>query len=488
MIKLKNFKIDKDLDSNKTYLNLKNYIDLYVEQSFYEKNIFKISKILNLPENVIKLKIKRLIYNKFDPTKGKFKLGNNPITIFSSYLFFLIFFVFVKLFGKKKATQKKYDIILDEIDNIRQFDKFDKILKKFKKPIIFTKSKLVQDNGANKKVKVLRYNNFFFNYNLLEKNTIDILKFFSLLCVNSCINKENYLIFFIKIFFSFMKNQSLFSKVKADIILQDRFYINCPIKNYIFKQNGGKKIICCQYHLAESGICFYSDIDILFSFGKEMNTEKKLKIFGSRINNSMPIGSLEMEREFYHEKSLPDEEKNCDLLVIGINPSHWIKISNKIFEGYYDYLKWIRKFSDLNPEIKVLYKHHSSFKGDVIEESIFQTSKLEIIRAGNTYQFLKNCKVAVSYGSTMILEGISLKKDCYFVDPGNHASTFYSYHNFNQDLILNSYNDFSEKILTSLKSQKSRTFDYDRMCLDSSTTSERIYTNITNLKIENKTV
>ena len=56
MIKLKNFKIDKDLDSNKTYLNLKNYIDLYVEQSFYEKNIFKISKILNLPENVIKLK------------------------------------------------------------------------------------------------------------------------------------------------------------------------------------------------------------------------------------------------------------------------------------------------------------------------------------------------------------------------------------------------------------------------------------------------
>ena len=38
MIKLKNFKIDKDLDSNKTYLNLKNYIDLYVEQSFYKQN------------------------------------------------------------------------------------------------------------------------------------------------------------------------------------------------------------------------------------------------------------------------------------------------------------------------------------------------------------------------------------------------------------------------------------------------------------------
>ena len=195
-----------------------------------------------------------------------------------------------------------------------------------------------------------------------------------------------------------------------------------------------------------------------------------------------------MEREFYNEKSLENQETNCDLLVIGINPSHWIKISNKIFEGYYNYLKWIKKFSDLNPDIKVLYKHHSSFKGDIIEEGIFQSSKLEIIKAGNTYQYLKNCKVAVSYGSTMILEGMSLKKNCYFVDPGNHASTFYSYHNFNQNLILNSYNDFSEKILASLKSQKFNTLNYDRMCLDSSITSERIYTNIKKLKIENKTV
>ena len=51
--------------------------------------------------------------------------------------------------------------------------------------------------------------------------------------------------------------------------MQDRFYINCPIKNFFFKKNGGKKIISCQNHLAESGICFYSDIDLLFSFGNE---------------------------------------------------------------------------------------------------------------------------------------------------------------------------------------------------------------------------
>ena len=153
MIKLKNFKIDKDLDSNKTYLNLKNYIDLYVEQSFYEKNIFKISKILNLPENVIKLKIKRLIYNEFDPIKGNFKLRNNPIAIFLTYLLFLIFYIFIKLFGKKRINQENYDIIFDEIDNLRQFNKFNKILKKFKNQSFLQRANQFKKQGLMKKLR-----------------------------------------------------------------------------------------------------------------------------------------------------------------------------------------------------------------------------------------------------------------------------------------------------------------------------------------------
>ena len=116
MIKLKNFKIDKDLDSNKTYLNLKTILICMLSNHFM-KNIFKISKILNLPENVIKLKIKRLIYNEFDPIKGNFKLRNNPIAIFLTYLLFLIFLYFYQAFREKRINQENYDIIFDEIDN-----------------------------------------------------------------------------------------------------------------------------------------------------------------------------------------------------------------------------------------------------------------------------------------------------------------------------------------------------------------------------------
>ena len=83
----------------------------------------------------------------------------------------------------------------------------------------------------------------------------------------------------------------------------------------------------------------------------------------------------------------------------------------------------------------------------------------------------------------MILEGMSLKKIVILLIQETMQVLFIRI-TILTNLILNSYNDFSEKILASLKSQKFNTLNYDRMCLDSSITSERIYTNIKKLKIE----
>ena len=299
---------------------------------------------------------------------------------------------------------------------------------------------------------------------------------------NSFVEDENYINFYQKIFFSIIKNETLFSKSIAKIILQDRFYINCPIKNFIFKKYGGEKIICCQYHLAESGICFYSDIDVLFSFGDEKKTEEKLRIFGSRIDSSLPIGSLEMEREYYYEnKNISNIEDDIDLLIIGINPSHWIKISKKIYESYYRYLMWVRDFSKINPKIKIVYKHHTSFKGDKKEDEILKYSNIKILRKGNSYKYLDKSKVIISYGSSMILEGLSLKKKCFFVDPDSSASTFYSYHDFDRYFFLKSYDEFCKKILDNLNSLESLNLNFKRICLESKNTSNTIYDNIIKL-------
>ena len=129
--------------------------------------------------------------------------------------------------------------------------------------------------------------------------------------------------------------------------------------------------------------------------------------------------------------------------------------------------------------IKILYKHHASFKGDKFEKDIFKDSKIPIIsrdKSHTTYQYLEKCKFAISYGSTMILEGLSLRKTCYFIDPSKNATTFYSYHDFDEKIFLSNYEIFKNKILQSLNKEdgKNEIF-HDRMCLKSDIVSERIF-------------
>tara|TARA_B100001057_G_scaffold486848_1_gene568648 strand:+ start:7836 stop:9281 length:1446 start_codon:yes stop_codon:yes gene_type:complete len=481
VIKLQEYKIDKNLDSNETYLNLKKFIDEYTNNSTNLNFIKKVSEKFNIPENIIKLKFKRLVYNEFNPSTCKFK-HQNKFQLILNFINFILKIFIIKIIGKKNFKQRKYDIIIDEVDNERQFNKFENLLKKFKNPIIFTSKKDVAFKAKSEGYSNIVYHKTIPNHKILSKKFLKTLIFMFQILKTSFNEEENYINFYQKIIFSILKNETLFSKSISNIILQDRFYINCPIKNFIFKKYGGKKIISCQYHLAESGICFYSDIDILFSFGDEKKTEEKLKIFGSRIENSYPIGSLEMEREFYYEsKNFNEIEDNIDLLIIGINPSHWIKISKKIHESYYRYLKWIRDFAKTNPKIKIVYKHHTSFKGDKKEDEILKFSNIKILKEGNSYKYLKKSKVVISYGSTMILEGLSLKKKCFFVDPDSSATTFYSYHNFEKYFILNSYDEFCKKILDNSNSNENLNLNFERMCLESENVSNNIYDNIIKL-------
>ena len=81
----------------------------------------------------------------------------------------------------------------------------------------------------------------------------------------------------------------------------------------------------------------------------------------------------------------------------------------------------------------------------------------------------------------MILEGLSLKKKCFFVDPDSSATTFYSYHNFEKYFILNSYDEFCKKILDNLNSNENLNLNFERMCLESENVSNNIYNNIIKL-------
>ena len=65
---------------------------------------------------------------------------------------------------------------------------------------------------------------------------------------------------------------------------------------------------------------------VLFTFGNEINTKKKLQLFGGNIRLSSPIGSLSMEKEYFNDNKNPNKIEEIDVLIIGINTVHWMDV------------------------------------------------------------------------------------------------------------------------------------------------------------------
>ena len=210
-------------------------------------------------------------------------------------------------------------------------------------------------------------------------------------------------------------------------MIYDRIYHSCPIRNYLFKKYGGKETLCIQSHLAEGTISVFSDIDTLVTFGNEKDTLKKLKLFGGKINRCFPSGSIRMEHGLENKES-SNLIENIDILFIGLNPTIWLGTSKKISEIYYKQMRWILKISKQFPKLNIIYKHHPNFKGDRVEKKIFNSSNIKTIVVPkenvNSSHFLIKSKLALSFGSTMILEGLSLGKPCFFLDPEFSNSAF----------------------------------------------------------------
>ena len=82
----------------------------------------------------------------------------------------------------------------------------------------------------------------------------------------------------------------------------------------------------------------------------------------------------------------------------------------------------------------------------------------------------------------MILEGLSLKKKCFFVDPDDSGSNFFSYHDYDRYFYIKSYQEFCEKIISNIKAPETIKTDFDRMCLNSDDVSEKIYKRLILLK------
>ena len=154
-------------------------------------------------------------------------------------------------------------------------------------------------------------------------------------------------------------------------------------------------------------MAYYIDIDYLFSLGED--TIDITKNYGARIEKIFPVGSVFME--YYWFKKPKKLKKYFDLTMLGMNIMNSYERFDKynnFMEDYYNTIRWLVKFKNDNPELKVAVKHHSSAGEDKIENDILSCSDVEIIPKdnsfGNSYEIAFKSKCVVTYGSTMTYE------------------------------------------------------------------------------------
>ena len=481
MENIKKLRIDLNMDSFENVVKIKRNIDEFAEKSSAKELSLELSEILGIPSDIVEKKLKQIIYGKFDyyNFQPKFKLEHN---IFDSLKYFILFIFYIFFNNLSKfiiRSKQNVSIILDNVEGEYVLEKFSKILSYFEKPMVLINKLNFKKNKSYKKIIFLNIHLNTYSHNTLKNKNLLILKFLKKLFFESKKNNLNFLKLFFPIFYTYLKYSNIFYFYKSKYLIHDRIYHTCPIRNFIFKKYGGEKIICLQTHLAEATISVFSDIDTLATFGKEKDTIQKLKFLGGKINNSTACGSLRMEHELKDENKCSTLEP-IDILAIGLNPAIWRGTSNKILEIYYEQMKWISKISTKFPKLKIVYKHHPNFTGDKIETKFINSSNIKtIVKPGNnlnSYHYLMRSNLVLSFGSTMILEGLSLGKKCFFLDPELKNTTFFGNLDYLKQFRISKYEDLETIVRKNLINyQNGIMFEPEKFCLSHKEVSKKVY-------------
>ena len=483
---MKKFKIDKEYNNLKACDEIKNFIDREAnndEFNFMSKQLFD---CLNIPEKVIKLKIKRILKSKYDFKKGTFELQGSFLKIILDYLITIGLLIFNAI-PKRKKEKKNYELIIDDINEIDQAERFIKIISKLKSSLMIIKPSLKGKKSFFDKInhdKLTKIkSNFFFNSNVKLNSKTKILKLISIFLFVSIKKKINFVHFLKLIMITYLRYSNIFENYKSKVLIQDRFFGTCSIKNFLFKKNGGKYSCCTQIHLIESTISLFSDMDVLFSLGDEQDSMNKLKKLGGRVEKSLPMGSHKMEY-LWHDNNKKNFEKDIDILIIGLNPISWFDISYDMQTDLFKFLKWMREISVKNPNYKIIYKHHPNFKYDTKydykENEIIKGSRIEKIKKLqknnlSTYEYMARSKIVLSYGSTMVIEGMSNNNNCFFVCPSERSSIHFSDLKYLDRIIIKNFDDLEKKVETTIIKDSNFERVDTKICLDSKRVSNRIF-------------
>tara|TARA_Y100000768_G_C23987021_1_gene689548 strand:- start:877 stop:2130 length:1254 start_codon:yes stop_codon:yes gene_type:complete len=378
-----------------------------------------------------------------DMNKNQFDRNLSKHSIIMSLLKYFGFLFVILFFSIKSERSKKYHLLIDDIQSENELERWKSLNDDFgKENIIFiSKNTDVTSNSLN----------IFHQPSLRGYSRKKILSnFFKLLFSDPLYlyqisrKSEINMIFLVTHFFNdYFYYYSLFNKVSAKLLLQDRnLGTTNPIKNYLFKKRGGEITACLQKNIAQhNGTALFYDIDIFFSYGNK--TAEDITRLGARINKIIPIGSMSMSNALPQIQNFQNSRKTkYDVLFIGLNTTS----PRTDWKFNYESIKWLVKMSKDMPNLRIAIKHHATWQGDKLEQEITNNSNIEYISHDlNTYSLGFKSKLILTYGSSMGYEFIGLGRNVRFLDPGNE-NPFINNFVYKDNLVINSYFDLKKLI------------------------------------------
>ena len=122
---MNNFKIDTTGDNQQVCEKIKSFIDEESKKKDFKILISELASILEIPESVISLKVKRLFRSKYSYERGSFELKTSYYKIFSNYLTSIFLLIFNLL--PKPKYKKFFNLIIDDINEFDQAKDFTKL-------------------------------------------------------------------------------------------------------------------------------------------------------------------------------------------------------------------------------------------------------------------------------------------------------------------------------------------------------------------------
>ena len=476
-----NFEIpDNSEDILEKNIKLSNNIFKFIKEKKIEKEIKKISLLLNFPEGEMSFFFSKKIFLNFlnKSTKTNFTKKIKFSWFSRYYLYFFIYPFFLMLFKKKNSKKKKIKYIIDSIGSDIELSLFKNFEKHEGTENILYLSEKKKLKGKN----IIPYDFMNTGFRIVDVICYYKIFFYSLkLSLTTKINFVYLSLSFLKEYY-YYKNFFLYNN--AEFLLTHKHYDTSNVKCFFFKKFGGKIYATIQKNISttnSNSFFYYADYNFSFSENVKIPIKQRFNYFKKNI----PIGSFFMENLFLnHTKNInfsPSKEDRFDVLCVAGNDiqplgfyDSWSD-HNKIYKLHLD---WLKQASIEFPKLKFGFKHRQNNNNN-FEEKVLEGSNVIIVnKRYNSYDIAQNSKLVLSFASTMIIELLTLGIKSFYLNPDFKNKQFLNDIKDYEKISIKNYLALKNCIINLDSSEKINKYEY---CENSEKVTEKIINHLKKL-------